>query len=220
MKNIFLIIQLIFASHWAFAQSKIKIGINYNSGVSTYYGAKMNSMNMNGNEHPIYSMKLSQGMGVKLIYAINDKLGIMFNTAYQQRGAMFDKGINAYTPMYKFNYLDAMLGVTYQTKEIIKKSKLFFNLSGGYNRLLNSQRVDNYESYNLINDSQMNDFSSLISIGLNIPRVEKDVIQISLFANTGFKTVFSGVLADNKQVGKNLLFGLQIGYLFGFDKKE
>ena len=95
-----------------------------------------------------------------------------------------------------------------------------FNLAGGYNRLLNSQRVNNYEAYNLVNDSKATDFSSLASVGLNIPRVEKDIIQISLFANAGFKTVFGGVLADNGQVGKNLVIGLQIGYLFGFNKKE
>ena len=74
-----------------------------------------------------------------------------------------------------------MLGVAYQTKEIIKKSKLCFNLAGGYNRLLNSQRVNNYEAYNLVNDSKATDFSSLASVGLNIPRVEKDIIQIFSF---------------------------------------
>ena len=77
-----------------------------------------------------------------------------------------------------------------------------------------------YESYNLINDSKMSDFGAFASVGLNIPRVEKDVIQLSLFANTGFKNVFSGALLDNGMVGKNLLFGLQVGYLFGFNKKE
>jgi hypothetical protein len=180
----------------------------------------MNSAHMIGEELPIYSMKISNGIGAKGLYAINDKLGITFNAFYQQRGAIFDRGIYTYNPSYKFNYLDLMLGVAYQTKEIIKKSKLCFNLAGGYNRLLNSQRVNNYEAYNLVNDSKATDFSSLASVGLNIPRVEKDIIQISLFANAGFKTVFGGVLADNGQVGKNLVIGLQIGYLFGFNKKE
>jgi hypothetical protein len=72
----------------------------------------------------------------------------------------------------------------------------------------------------LVNDAIANDFSALANVGLNIPRVEKDVIQLSLFANAGFKTVFGGVLADNGQVGKNLVIGLQVGYLFGFTKKE
>ena len=71
----------------------------------------------------------------------------------------------------------------------------------------------------MVNDAIANDFSALANVGLNIPRVEKDVIQLSLFANAGFKTVFGGVLADNGQVGKNLVIGLQVGYLFGFTKK-
>jgi|JI8StandDraft_1071087.scaffolds.fasta_scaffold110127_2 hypothetical protein len=220
MKQTFLILALFALTQVAQAQSKIKVGVGYNIGASTYYGNKMNSAHMIGEELPIYSMKISNGIGAKGLYAINDKLGITFNAFYQQRGAIFDRGIYTYNPSYKFNYLDLMLGVAYQTKEIIKKSKLCFNLAGGYNRLLNSQRVNNYEAYNLVNDSKATDFSSLASVGLNIPRVEKDIIQISLFANAGFKTVFGGVLADNGQVGKNLVIGLQIGYLFGFNKKE
>lgn len=219
MKQIFLITLLVFVTQVTNAQSKFKVGVGYNIGASTYYGNKMISMHMTGDEMPIYSMKISNGMGVKALYAINDKFGITFNSFYQQRGAIFDKGMYTYNPSYKFNYLDVMLGFSYQTKEIIKKSKLCFNLAGGYNRLLNSQRVNNYESYNLVNDSKITDFSALANIGLNIPRVQKDIIQLSLFANAGFKTVFGGVLADNGQVGKNLVIGLQIGYLFGYNKK-
>lgn len=220
MKQIFLIPLLVFVTQVAYAQSKFKVGVGYNIGVSTYYGNKMSGMNMTGDEMPTYSTKISNGMGAKALYAINDKLGITFNAFYQQRGAIFDKGMYTYSPNYKFNYLDLMLGFSYQTKEIIKKSKLCFNISGGYNRVLNSQRVNNYESYNLVNDAKTNDLGALASVGLNIPRVEKDIIQLSLFANAGFKTVFGGVLEDNGQVGKNLVIGLQIGYLFGFTKKE
>ena len=220
MNKFFLIPALFAVTQVAHAQSKFKLGIGYNLGASNYYGNKMSSKHMTGDELPIYSMKISNGMGAKTLYSINDKFGIIFSAFYQQRGAIFDKGMYTYNPSYKFNYLDLILGVAYQTKEIIKKTKLCFNAAGGYNRLINSQRVNNYESYNLVNDSKATDFSSLASVGLNIPRVEKDIIQISLFANAGFKTVFGGVLADNGQVGKNLVIGLQIGYLFGFNKKE
>ena len=219
MKSIFLILTIAFIAQATSAQSKFKAGVNYNIGTSTYYGSKMNSIHGAGNEMPVYALKISNGMGVKFLYNINDKFALTLNTACQQRGAIFDKGMYAYTPAYEFNYLDVMLGIAYQTKEVIKKSKLCFNISGGYNRLLNSQRINNYESYNLVNDAIANDFSALANVGLNIPRVEKDVIQLSLFANAGFKTVFGGVLADNGQVGKNLVIGLQVGYLFGFTKK-
>jgi len=220
MRKIFLILAIVSLLPIVKAQSKFKIGINYNIGTSTYYGSKMNSIHGAGDEMPVYAMKVSNGMGVKFFYNMNEKFALTLNTAYQQRGAIFDKGMYAYSPAYEFNYLDAMLGIAYQTKEIIKKSKLCFNISGGYNRLLNSQRVNNYESYNLVNDAKKNDFSAFASVGLNIPRVEKDIVQLSLFSNAGFKNVFGGVLANNGQVGKNLVIGLQIGYLFGFTKKE
>lgn len=220
MKKRILISALILVSLFSNAQSNFKMGVLYNFGASTYYGNKMNTMSTNVMEMPVYSMKIDNGMGLKFQYSFKEKWGLHLNALYQQRGAIFDKGMYNYNPRYKFNYLDLILGLSYQTKEIIKKSRLVFNLAGTYNRLLSSQRVNNYESYNLINDSQLNDFGGLASIGLNIPRVEKDVIQLSIFSNVGFKNVFGGVLEENGQVGKNLLFGLQVGYLFGFDKKN
>jgi hypothetical protein len=219
MKNIFVILPMIVITLFSKAQSNFKMGVNYNFGASTYYGNKMGAMEMNGSEMPIYSLKLSNGMGVKFQYSINEKWAMNVNASYQQRGAIFDKGMYSYNPRYKFNYLDLAFGTSYQTKEIIKKSRLCFSIAGTYNLLLNSQRVNNYESYNLMNDSQMSDFGVFASVGLNIPRVEMDVIQISLFANSGFKNAFSGVLLDNGMVGKNLLFGLQLNYLLGFNKK-
>ncbi len=219
MKRYFLILLLVFANLFAKAQSNFRMGVNYNFGASTYYGTKMSNMSMSNNETFVYSPKLSSGMGAKFQYSIKEKWGINLGVLHQQRGATFDKGMYSYTPRYKFNYLDATLGVFYQTKEVFKKSRICFNFAGTYSRLLNSQRVNNYESYNLINDSKTTDFGAFGSVGLNIPRVEKDVIQLSLFANTGFKNVFSGILAENGQIGKNLLLGLQVTYLFGFAKK-
>lgn len=219
MKNVFLILPLMFTTSFSKAQSNFRMGVNYNFGASTYYGNKMSAMEMSGSEMPVYSLKLSSGMGAKFQYSIKEKWAINLNGYYQQRGAIFDKGMYSYNPRYKFNYLDLAFGGSYQTKEVIKKSRLCFSVAGTYNLLLNSLRVNNYESYNLMDDSEMSDFGAFASAGLNIPRVEKDVIQLSLFANAGFKNVFGGVLLDNGMIGKNLLFGLQVGYLFGFNKK-
>lgn len=220
MRKYFLLIIFVELFVFGKAQSGFKIGVNYVFGGSTYYGAKANSTHMNGTELPIYSIKSSNGTGVKLLYIFKEKWGVNLALSYQQRGAIFDKGIYSYNPRYRFNYADINLGVSFQTKEIFKNSRLCFNISGIYSRLLNSQRVNNYESYNLIDDSEPGDFGALASVGLNICRLERDVIQISIFGNTGFKNVFAGVLAENGQTGKNLLFGLQLGYLFGFNKKQ
>ena len=144
--------------------------------------------------------------------------GLVFS-AWQQRGAFFDQGIYTYAPHYSFDYIDAGLGVYYQTKEIIGKSKLKFGLVGTYHKLISSERINNYESSNIISDSQMSDYGVLVSIGLSIPRANRDDIQITSFINTGFKNVFGGVLEMNGQSGKNILFGIQLAYLFGFKTK-
>lgn len=219
MKKYYLLIAFVVLSLFGVAQSNFKIGVQYLFGASTYYGAKTDDMQMNVTELPVYSIKPSNGTGLKFQYTLKDTWGINLVLSYQQRGAIFDKGMYSYSPRYRFNYTDANLGISYQTKEIFKKSRLYFNISGTYSRLVSSERVNNYESYNLINDSEPNDFGALASVGLNISRLERDIIQLSIFGSTGFKNVFGGVLSENGQVGKNLLFGIQIGYLFGFNKK-
>lgn len=213
-------ILLVFISQIAFSQSALKIGPYSNMGVSSYYGSNTSVMNTNETDMPVYSLKLTSGIGLKVQYSISEKWGIQLLTSYQQRGAMFDKGKYNYTPAYKFNYLDFALGITYHTKELIKTSRLFFSIAGSYNYLLNSARKNNFETYNLINDSQRTDFGINTNVGISIPRVEKDLIQLSLFTNVGFQNVFGGVLKENGQIGKNVLFGIQLGYLFGCDKKQ
>ncbi|MCX6180300.1 MAG: hypothetical protein NT150_00035 [Bacteroidetes bacterium] len=197
------------------AQSKFKVGLLYNTAASSYYG----SNNMGTMTMPQYSLKISLGAGIKAEYAIKNNWGINLFSAWQQRGAYFDEGVYSFAPHYSFDYIDAGLGVYYQTKEIIGKSKLKFTLAGTYHTLISSERINNYESSNIISDSQMSDYGILASIGLSIPRADRDDIQISSFVNTGFKNVFGGVLEMNGQSGKNILFGIQLAYLFGFNKK-
>ncbi len=204
---------------FASAQTGFKVGAHYCVGGSTYYGVKTANAHQ-GTELPVYSIKSSSGTGLNFLYVLKDRWGINLALSYQQRGAIFDKGIHTYDPRYRFEYLDICPGMSFQTKEIFKKSRLCFSAAGIYSILLNSQRVNNYEAYNLIDDSEPNDFGVLASVGLNISRLDVDIIQISIFGTTGFKNVFSGVLAENGQTGKNLLFGLQVGYMFGFGKKE
>ena len=112
MKNIFVLLTLTLSTLFSNAQSNFKMGVNYNFGASTYYGNKMNTMEMHGSELPVYSLKLSSGMGTKFQYSINEKWAINLNGSYQQRGAMFDKGMYSYSPRYKFNYLDVAFGTS------------------------------------------------------------------------------------------------------------
>lgn len=204
------------------AQTRLKLGVYQNFGISNLYGNGSSNMTHGGsnNSMTMYSAKPSWGTGLTFKYFVKEKCGINLFLGYQQRGAMFDKGMYSYNPRYRFNYADIGLGLFYRTKNIVKQSRLVFSLNGTYHFLINSERVNNYESYNLMDDSQMSDIGVFASLGIDIPRVEKDIIEISLFANTGFKTVFGGVIASNGQTGKNILFGLQVGYLFGLSKKN
>lgn len=205
MKSIVLLISMSLFGI-AFSQSKFKFGVNSSIGNSTFY---------NSSDEPIFSMKLSTSIGGKLRYSLNEKWSVNFNITNQKRGAIFDKGIYSYNPRYNLNYIDLALGTELQTKEAFKNTKVFFGFSGSYNKLIKSLRTNNYESYNIMNEMKMSDIGAQFSVGLNISRVNKDLIQFSFFTNTGFVNVFSGSILENGVMGKNLLFGLNIGYLFG-----
>lgn len=198
------------------SQSRFKVGAYYDFGGSNYYGKSANAMA--GSFNPVFSIKPGMGLGALAKYELKENFGLTVFSGYQQRGAFFDNDLYTYAPQYKFNYVDFGLGFFVQTKEIIGKSKLYTEVVGTYHRLLNSERKNNYESFNLINDSKKSDFGALVNIGLQIPRHEVDAFQVALFSNIGFQNVFGGVLADNGQVGKNLVFGIKLGYLLGFKK--
>ena len=174
---------------------------------------------MNGAFNPVFAIKPATGLGALAKYELKENFGLTVFSGYQQRGAFFDKNLYPFAPQYKFNYVDFGLGFFLQTKEIIGKSKLFTEVLGTYHRLLNSERKNNYESFNLVNDSKKSDFGALVNVGLQIPRRGLDAFQASIFSNFGFQNVFSGVLADNGQVGKNFVFGIRLGYILGFNKK-
>ena len=60
MKKTLLTIPLMLIHLIVDAQSKIKVGVNYNFGASTYYGNAMSSMDASGSEMQKYSLKLSR----------------------------------------------------------------------------------------------------------------------------------------------------------------
>ena len=215
MKNLLLAVALLVAVMTK-AQSRLKIGPYYTLGVSSYYGG---GSGMGMGNSPDYAFKPSMGLGITGQYALNDHLGLILSSGYQQRGATFDKGMYPYDPKYRFNYLDIGAGVYYETKAVIRKSRLRVDLAGTYNRLPRSERINSYEAYNLADDSKKNDFGIVMSLGLVIPRAQHDVFYLSAFSNLGLSNVFGGVLAENGQVGKNMLVGLKLSFLLGFKNK-
>ena len=196
------------------AQSKFKTGLVYQFGASTLYGGHSN-MNDATNYSPSYFIKISNGIGIKSQYLVFNNFIFNLQAVYQQKGASFDKNIYSYTPKFSFNYLDLRFGLSYRTNALLKTSRLEFGVNGIYSRLLSATRVNYLESFNIINDSQPNDFGVSLNGGLIIPRLDCDEFQIKVFANSGFTNTFSGVLNENGLVGKNLIFGIQLGYLFG-----
>lgn len=210
---------------WAFAQSKFNIGPSYILGLTNIYGSNM-SGNMSGMNtgssmsSMTYGAKTSLGAGLRSEYFLNEKIGITLNAGYMQRGAKFDMDMADYSPRYRFSYIDIMLGAKYRTKELIGKSKLFFSLGGSQHTLINAYRVNSYNAVNIMDDMQMVDWGAFAGVGIDIPVFSKDVLQVQVLANSGFKSVFGGVMEMNGMQGKNILYGLQVSYLLGFKKKE
>lgn len=221
-KKLALFMLLCFALKNSSAQSKFMFGQYYSFGASSMYG---NKMTMSGNAMksgaPMieYGLKLSGGTGLRSEYLLNEKIGITLNVGYTQRGAKFDMGMADYSPRYRFSYIDIMLGAKYQTKEIIGKSKLFFSIGGSQHTLIDAYRVNSYNAVNIIDDMQMRDWGAFAGVGIDIPVFSKDVLQVQLLANSGFKNVFGGVMEMNGIQGKNILYGFQVSYLLGFKKK-
>lgn len=208
-----------------FAQSKLTIGPSYILGLTSIYGSSMSGnmsgMNMGSSMGSMaYGVKMSLGAGLRSEYFLNEKIGITLNAGYMQRGAKFDMDMADYSPRYRFSYIDIMLGAKYRTKELIGKSKLFFSLGGSQHTLINAYRVNSYNAVNIMDDMQMMDWGAFAGIGIDMPVFSKDVLQLQLIANSGFKSVFGGVLEMNGMKGKNILYGLQVSYLLGFKKKE
>lgn len=208
-----------------FAQSKFTIGPSYTMGLTSIYGSTMSTsmsgMNMGTTmNNTDYGAKMSIGAGLRSEYFLSEKMGIILDAGYMQRGAMFDMNMADYSPRYRFSYFDIKLGAKYKSKELIGKSKLFFSLGGSQHTLIEGYRLNSYNAVNILDDVQMVDWGAFVGLGVDIPVQGVNILQLQLLANSGFKNVFGGVLEMNGLQGKNILYGLQISYLFGLKKKE
>lgn len=219
MKNVFLIaLGLIFCTP-KYSQAQARWGMHYTIGASTLIGMKNNSSIPNNGTEPIdFSIKPSLGLAATMQYTVSIPWAFYVNTAYQQRGTKFDKLINN-SPAYRLNYFDLSIGALYKRKKPEKKTGLIAGLGGLVGVLLEAERKNSNESVNIKNDLKTFDFGLHTFIGIEVPRLEHDAIQLSVFANTGFNNVFTETLAANGIRGRNFTTGLQLTYLFGKSKK-
>lgn len=215
MKIIFKILFFVLLVNSVNGQSIWKIGINYSYGLSTLYGNKQNDNGDNGTNLSMkYSLKSSIGTGIKVERLISKKIFIVGGISYVQRGARFDVANGGYSPRYKFDYVDINLGLKsyLSNKETIKP---FIGLSICESTMLAANRIDTYSGTNLINNVQAIDYGFNLSPGLDFKTKRDDYIQLNLFYSVGFNQVFKGMINNNGISGKNMLFGIQLGYLLG-----
>ena len=123
--------------------------------------------------------------------------------------------MDEYKPRYRLNYWDVNLGAQFKTKGIMKGHQFLTNLGLTQHTLLSADRVYDTGSDNIINEFNSNDIGIYLGIGGNIPMFEKDIFQVLLFGNYSVTQMYSGNFEMNGMMGKNLLFGIQLGYLVG-----
>lgn len=219
MKKIIFITMCV-ASATAFAQSKFMFGPSYTFGLSSIYGSKISGTDMSFMPPlmPEYGLKLNAGTGLKAEYFFNEKFGLTLQSGFMQRGAKFDMDAADYSPRYRFNYIDAVIGFQYRGNVLMKKHKDFINIGVSQHTLLNANRLNSYNAVNISSDFKMIDWGVFLGIGHNIPFFEKDILQLQLFANAGLTNIFTGTFETNGISGKNILYGLQVSYLLGKKK--
>ncbi len=219
MKNLFLIICII-ATVKLNAQSKIKFGASYQSGISSILSQKNTMNETNGIPSMEFSYKSFNACGIHAQYSLKEKLALGLNVSYASKGAYFDKDASVFTPRYKLNYVDAALSLNYFTKPIIKASRLNFGLGLLAGKLLNAYRENSYAATNIKVDVKAYSYSAFASIGWSKPCFNKDELQINIIGNYGLSSIFQGFIADAGINGKLLSFGLQLNYLLGFNLKN
>lgn len=217
MKNYLLIIITLFFVQKVNAQSKLQIGPVYNISASTILSngnSRMSGMAM-GNSQPNWGVKLNPGVFLKAEYMFSEKIGAYLQTGYQQRGAIFKDYMDDYKPRYRLNYLDVNLGV--QLTPIKNIGKLGFVTSIGITQhtLLSADRVYDTGSDNIFSDFNSNTFGIYTALGCNISLFDKNILQLLVFGNYSLSQIYRADMQRNGMMGKNLLFGLQIGYLLG-----
>lgn len=218
MKKLFVAL-LLLTSLSCLAQSKLMLGPSYAFGMSSIYGDKMATMG-SASVMPVYALKLNAGAGIRAEYFLNKKIGMFLQSDFMQRGSLFDQETADYSPRYRFNYIDAVLGVGYRTKELFKNFQGNMNLGFSEHTLLNASRVNSYNAVNITDDIKPIDYGIHFGIGGNIFMFKKDFLQFQLFANAGLTNIFTGTFEMNGIEGKNILYGLQLNYLLGKNSSE
>jgi hypothetical protein len=220
MKKILFAI-LCLTSEISFAQSKFVVGPSYTFGASSIYGNNMSGMDIGSTTSMTeYGLKWNTGTGVRAEYFFTKRIGIILQSGLMQRGSLFDKEVADYSPRYRFNYIDAVLGVGYRSKEVFKNFNATANMGFSEHTLLNAYRVNSYSAVTITNDIKAIDYGIHLAIGGNTIFFRKDFLQVQLFANAGLTNIFTGIFEMNGIKGRNILYGLQVSYLLGRNPSE
>jgi hypothetical protein len=213
MKKILNVLVILVISNMTFSQTKWKIGVNYSFGFSTLYGNSVNNNSSNGTNLTLdYSLKTSLGTGFKIERKISDKLNLVGSISYIQKGASFDASNSSTKPSFKLNYIDFNLGIK---RYFSSNENWFAGLNIVESTLLSSYRMDIYGGSNLSKDIKKMDYGFNLNLGRDFKTKRDDFIQINLFFTQGFNQLFQGAISKNGIQGRNMIGGIQLGYLIG-----
>jgi hypothetical protein len=224
MRNLFFtcILSSIYISCFA-QEMPILGGLYFNSGLSTILGPKETGP---GGTSMDYGYLPAIGGGGVFNAGLSEKVSLFFSLGYMQRGSSFATNLSGTPPRYNLHYLDFSLGSKYFTGLSMGKKRWI--VSGGitYHSLLNAnreRRIGATEHPTILRDDIKEDIKPF-DIGLLLGSgIESDlwkgIIQAQIFVNAGVFNVYDGVLSSNKMMGRNLVFGIQLAYLYNFRKE-
>jgi hypothetical protein len=161
-----------------------------------------------------YGFKPSAGGGVNINFNSSEKLSYQLSAGFMQRGTLFASSEAVPAPRFRLNYSDVMLGINY------KPGASGFTLGGGVSQhtLISAGRFDFVQIEDVRADFNSIDAGLYLKTGYEMP-FGQSTMWLNLILNMGGINVYDGLLRENGLRGRNLVLGVQAGYIIGRLKK-
>ncbi len=209
--NLFLFLMLVL-SQTGFSQKTISYGVYFNGAFSSFIDLSPEDEQFTAMD---YGFKPAIGGGFILNHTASEKMDYQLSTGFMQRGTLFATNEAIPAPRFNLNYIDLMLGINY------KPFVSGFSIGAGLSQhtLLSAKKNDFFINENAKADFNSFDIGLFFKAGYELPIGDSKII-FNILLNTGGLNVYKGMSKENGLNGRNVLAGIQVGYILGRKTKS